>query len=189
RSTGPRGELPASEERHDMQDTSMAWPELVSRIGGEARLIAAFAACHTFLVWLGYQFKTSSGELTVMWPAVGLLLAALIIAPVRRWPVLIAVQLAVEYTMAWVMREPSAPAGVVLFMVANTTDAVVGALITRSRLWRFNLVRVALALQFLLASSAGAAVSATLGAAFTLLNYGGTGYWEQWQLWWAGNWL
>jgi signal transduction histidine kinase len=179
----------ASDERHDMQDTSLAWPELVSRAGGELRLIAAFALCYVPLVWLGYQFKTSVGQLTVMWPAVGLLLAALILAPLRRWPVLIAVQLAAEYTVAWLADEPSMPVGVLLFMIANTSDAVVGALITRSHLWRFNLVRVALALQFLLASCAGAAVGASLGAAFTLLNYGHGVYWEQWQLWWAGNWL
>jgi signal transduction histidine kinase len=179
----------ASEEQHDMQDTSLAWPELVSRIGGEWRLTAAFGLAYAPLVWLGYLFKTSSGELTVTWPAVGLLLAALILAPMRRWPALIALQLVIEYFIGRLAGDPSGPGGLVLFMLANTTEGIVGALILRSRVWRFSLVRTALALQFMLASSAGAAASATLGAAFTLLNYGTENYWEQWQVWWAGNWL
>ena len=172
-----------------MHDTTQAWPDLVRRSGGQHRLIALFAACSLLLMWLGHLFKIAGGNLTVMWPATGLLLAALILSPRHRWPLLIAVQLAAEYSVALLVGEPSLPAGILLFMLANTVDAMVGALIIRSHLWRFNVVRVSLALQFLLASSAGAAVSASLGAGIAVFNYGAASYWEQWQLWWAGNWL
>lgn len=172
-----------------MQQTGEAWPELVRRLGGEYRLIAAFAASAVLLIWLGHLFKINAGNLTVVWPAIGLLLAGLILAPWRRWPVLIFLQLAAEYAVAHLMREPSLPGGIFLFMLANTADAVVGALIIRSQLWHFHVVRIALALQFLLASATGAAISASLGAAIAVLAYGALSYWDQWQLWWAGNWL
>lgn len=180
---------PGRDPQHDLQDTSAAWPELVRRAGGEYRLVAAFAACSLLTVWLGYLFKVHAGNLTVMWPSCGLLLAALILSPRNRWPVLVAVQLASEYSVATLVGEPSLPFGVLLYMFANSLDALVGAAITRSQLWRFNVVRVALALQFLFASATGSAVSATIGAAFVVHNYGAASYWEQWQVWWAGNWL
>lgn len=180
----------ASDARQDMQDTSSAWPMLIDRLGGERRLIAAFAICSPALVWLGLSLKTNVGQLTLIWPGVGLLLAVLILAPMRRWPVLLAIQLASEYLVAWALREPSVPdGGIFLFMLANTSDALLGALLARSHLWRNNAVRISLALQFLLASAAGAALGATLGAAVAVFSYGAASYWEQWQLWWAGNWL
>lgn len=172
-----------------MQDTTRAWPELVRRMGGTSTLMALFAVCTALLIWLGHLYKISAGDLTVMWPASGLLLAALILSPRQQWPLLIALSLAAEYSVAVLVGEPSLPAGVLLFMLANTADAVVGAVIIRSRLWRFHIVRVSLALQFLLASSAGAAVGASLGAGIAVFSYGAPAYWEQWQLWWAGNWL
>ena len=178
-----------SDARQDLQDTSVAWPGLIRVFRGEGWLIASFALASLAMVWLGHVFKVNAGNLTVMWPATGLLLAVLILAPRARWPLLIGIQLVAEYAMALVVDEPSLPTAILFFMLANTADAVIAALITRSQLWRFNVVRVSLALQFLLASAIGAAASATLGATIAAVTYGAGSYWEQWQLWWAGNWL
>lgn len=179
----------ASDIRADLQDTSSAWPALVARTGSESWLLVAFAICYAPLVWLGYAYKTGPDQLSVLWPAVGFLLAVLILAPVRRWPVLIVLQLTIEYLVAWLVRDPSVPGGILLFMIPNSIDAMVGALVARSQLWRVGILRVGLALQFPLASAVGATVSATIGAASTLLNYGAFDYVTQWQLWWTGNWL
>ncbi len=170
-------------------DSSVAWPQLAARFGGEYRLIALFGACSLLLAALGYTFKLQAGNLTVMWPATGLLLAGLILSPTRRWPILALIQMGTEYAVAVAHRDASLPFGTLAFMAANVLDALVGALVIRSQMWRFNIVRIGLAVQFLLGSCAGAAVSATLGAAIAVLSYDATGYWTQWQLWWAGNWL
>lgn len=193
RTTAARGETRKNvkaDPKHDMQDTSVAWPDMARRLRGEHWLILAFAVLYFPLVLLGYAFKTEVTQLTVMWPAVGLLLAMFILAPFRRWPILILVQMACEYGVAALNEDQSLAGGTTfLYMTANTFDAIVGALVTRSHLWRFNMVRVSLVLQFLLASAAGAAASATLGAALVVGDYAANSYLMQWQLWWIGNWL
>lgn len=80
-------------------------------------------------------------------------MAVLFLAPLRRWPLIIALQLGCEYAMGFVMREPSFPVDILLFMLANTVDAAVGALIARMHMWRLNVVRIGLALQFLAATA------------------------------------
>jgi integral membrane sensor domain MASE1 len=77
----------------------------------------------------------------------------------------------------------------VLFMLANSADAVVGALVARAALWRTSMARVTQILQFLLATATGASVSATLGAGIAVQFYGADSYALQWQIWWVGNWL
>jgi cytochrome c oxidase subunit 1 len=169
----------------DSQDSRAIWPGLAQRFGGEYGVIAGFVACYLPLVWLGYAFKTDELQLSLMWPAVGLLLAALYIAPFKRWPLFIALQLACEYAVGLFMREPSLPWGIVLFMLANSADAVVGALVARWRLERIHVERASQIVQFLLAAATGAAVSATVGAAIAVFSYGAESYAFQWQLWWV----
>lgn len=165
------------------------WAGLAQRLGGEPRALAAFVLCYLPLVWLGYQFKGDEQQLTIIWPAVGFLMGVLYLAPLRRWPSILALQLASEYAVALVMREPSVPLGILLFMLANSGDAIVGALVARAALWRTNMARVSQILQFLLATAAGATVSATIGAAIAVQFYDAQSYALQWQVWWVGNWL
>jgi signal transduction histidine kinase len=179
----------AGPAQENVDDPGSVWPGLTQRFGTEARALAAFGCCYTPLVWLGYLFKADEQQLTVIWPAVGLLMGVLYLAPLRRWPSLLAVQLAAEYLVAVLLREPSVPFGVLLFMLANSADAVVGALVARAALWRTNMARVSQILQFLLATAAGASVSATLGAVIAVQFYGAQSYALQWQIWWVGNWL
>jgi signal transduction histidine kinase len=179
----------SQQPNRDYLDSASAWPELARRAGGELRLYVAFVLCYVPALWLGYQLKTGAEQLSIFWPAVGLLMAVLFLAPLRRWPLVIALQLGAEYAMGFAMREPSFPADILLFMLANTLDAAVGALIARMHMWRLNVVRIGLALQFLAATAAGATASATLVAALAPLLFGAGDFWLQWQLWWVGNWL
>src|SRR5690606_40483740 len=73
--------------------------------GVQTCALPIFALLSVTTIWLGHAFKTQATNLTVMWPATGLLLAALILAPHARWPVLIAVQLAAEYGVALLVDE------------------------------------------------------------------------------------
>src|SRR5688572_25765206 len=167
----------------------MVWHTLVQRLGGERRALAAFALGYLPLVWLGYQLKGDELQLTVLWPAAGLLMATLYLAPLRRWLPIILLQLACEYAIGLLVREPSLPGGLLLFMLANSSDAVVGALVARAAIWRASALGMRQGLQLLLAPAVGASVSATLGAAIAVYSYGAASYALQWQLWWVGNWL
>ena len=179
----------ADKLERSLQESAEVWPGLGRRLGGEGRIFAVFTITYLVLVWVGYQCKVDALHLTVIWPSAGLLMAVLYLAPLRRWPAFIALQLACEYAIGLLMRELTLPGGLVLFMLANTSDAVVGALIARSPFWRVSQVRITQAVQLLLATAAGASVSATLGATVAVQFYGSDHYALQWQLWWVGNWL
>lgn len=178
-----------SESQRDIQDKDPPWNVLTQQLGGTYTTFAVFAVLYALLVWLGFEFKETTRQLTVLWPAAGLLMATFWLAPLRLWPVLFALQFAIELGLAPVFHDPFQPGWAVLFILANTSDAIVGALVARSLGWMYGEVRVQLALKFLLATACGAAVSAMLGAFVATQSYGSIGYSHQWQLWWAGNWL
>lgn len=178
-----------SELQRDIQDKDPPWSALKQLLGGERVVFAAFAVLYVLLVWGGYEFKEGTRQLTLIWPAAGLLLVALWLAPLRRWPLFLALQAAIEFSVGSAMQDPFRPGWALLFIVANSSDAVVGALVARSLRWLYNEVQVQLGLKFLLATTSGAIVSATLGAFVAVQSYGDVGYLHQWQLWWAGNWL
>ena len=124
-----------------------------------------------------------------MWPAAGLMLAMLILAPWRYWPLFIALQAVVEFSVASVMQAPFLPGWALLFIVANCIDAIAGALVTRALAFRLQEVTVRELLKFVLGCAVGAGVSASLGALVAVESYATTGYLHQLQVWWAGNWL
>src|ERR1700761_9202572 len=58
--------------------------------------LAVFAVLYLLLVATGLSLHESGERLTIAWPAAGLMLMALWLAPHRRWPALLAVQIGVE---------------------------------------------------------------------------------------------
>ena len=58
--------------------------------------LSLFAALYTLLVTMGHVLRENPAQLTIMWPAAGLLLCALWLAPPRNWPWLLAVQFAID---------------------------------------------------------------------------------------------
>jgi signal transduction histidine kinase len=165
----------------------MIWPALAQRVGGERWLLGAFVACYLPIVWLGYQLKTGPLQLSLMWPAVGLLLAALFVAPLRRWPVIILLQLICEYSVGLLVQEASLPFGILLFMLANSANGVVAALIARARRWSLDTLRGTQILLLMLGAVVGAASSGTVGAAIAVYSYGAENYAFQWQVWLVSN--
>ena len=61
-----------------------------------ATSLAIFGVLYALAMWAGLTLHEAGERLTIVWPASGLLLMALWLAPYRRWAVLIALQLIIE---------------------------------------------------------------------------------------------
>ncbi len=161
--------------------------------GGRATLIAVFAVAHTLLVLLGYLLKESLNAPAMMWPSVGLLFLMLWLTPYRLWPAILLVQYCIEAFVTSMPLEPFDPLTDLLYPLANSIDAVVGASIARVLIPAIDKVRTREALAFIGATALGAAAGALFGASVNMMD-GGTGFvlgefLHKVQIWWAGNWL
>jgi signal transduction histidine kinase len=170
------------------QEKFSPWTATLHRRGGLAGVLATFLLLYLLLVLLGYLCKETGNELTLLWPAAGLLFSALWLSPLRLWPVYLLMQFAVEMAVGPLFQEPFRPFTALAFISANSLDAIVGALIARALIRNRTAVHVRQVLQFAVATWIGSAVSAALGA-WLEMRYSNLGYWHLLQLWWAGNWL
>jgi integral membrane sensor domain MASE1 len=159
---------------------------------GFARRVAslvAFGSSYFLLAALGLVLRERSQQLTIMWPAAGLLFMALWMSPRRNWIWIIGVQMAVELAIDAVRSERFIWQMHPLFIVANSLDGIVGALVASRLMATPHIPRVRHVLQFLGAVALGSTASATLGALGAVHLFGGAHYLREWQLWWTGNWL
>lgn len=153
-------------------------------------MIVAFTVTHALLVWLGYAFKGDPSEPTVMWPAAGLLFAALWLSARSFWPVLLAAHAVVELGVGAWQQSPFVPGMALLYVLSNALDAVVGASLARWLIADVSQVRTVQTLQFLLVTALGALAGALPGAWVNYALYDSPiSYLHQMQMWWAGNWL
>ena len=167
----------------------LAWDFMQLRLRQRVLSLAAFALFYSSLVILGLALRENSKQLTIIWPAAGLLFMALWFSPRRNWIWILGVQIAMEVLIdvarsghfSWERYGP--------FVLANSLDAVVGASVARRLMTAPEIPRVRHVLQFLAAVALGAAASATVGAAGWSHSNGLAEYLREWQLWWAGNWL
>src|SRR5580692_10446943 len=167
----------------------LAWDFMQLRLRQRVLSLAAFALFYSSLVILGLALRENSKQLTIIWPAAGLLFMALWFSPRRNWVWILGVQIAMEVLIdvarsghfSWERYGP--------FVLANSFDAVVGASVARRLMTAPEIPRVRHVLQFLAAVALGAAASATVGAAGWSHSNGLAEYLREWQLWWAGNWL
>jgi signal transduction histidine kinase len=160
------------------------------RVGAVRRAasLAVFAALYALLVILGLALRENSQQLVIIWPAAGLLFMALWFSPRRNWIWILGVQLAVELLID-VARSPHFTSLLYAqYILANSLDAVVGALIARRLMAAPQIPRIKHVLQFLAAVALGSAASAVLGA-IDRSQPDVAHYLRDWQLWWAGNWL
>ena len=161
--------------------------------GGRVALIAAFGVAHALLVLLGYLLKESLNAPAMMWPSVGLLFVMLWLTPHRLWPAILLVQYFVEVIITSMPLEPFDPSTDLLYPLANSIDAVVGASFARVLITAIDKVHTRQALAFIGATALGAAAGALFGAWIALMD-GGDGFTlgaflHKAQIWWAGNWL
>jgi signal transduction histidine kinase len=161
------------------------------RLGFARRVasLAAFGLIYLALVILGLVLHESSQQLTIIWPAAGLLFMALWFSPRRNWIWILGVQMAAEIAIDlvrfdhvdWRIYGP--------FIIANSLDGIIGALIAGRLMVTPEIPRVRHVLQVLAAVALGAAASAMVGAFGATQPWGAARYFREWQLWWAGNWL
>jgi signal transduction histidine kinase len=151
--------------------------------------LAVFAALYWGLVLLGLTLHETAEELTIMWPAAGLLFMALWLAPRRRWPWLLGIQLSIEMASGAMRVEHFTFATYVPFALANSIDGMVGALIASRLIATPRVPSLRNVLLFIAAVAVGAAASAIVGAFGSAHRFGGAEYLREWQIWWAGNWL
>jgi PAS domain S-box-containing protein len=148
-------------------------------------IVPVFALCYVPLVFAGYALKEDLSSLTIIWPAAGVLLAVLFFSPSRLWPALAITAVACEVAIGFAQSHSFS----LIFPLANLTDGVVGALLTRQFVPDPGSPRLRQVAAFVGTSAIGAASGALVGAWGAVHALATAPYWHQWQLWWAGNWL
>ena len=160
--------------------------------GGAVTLVAAFAVLHALLLQLGYALKVNPVDPALMWPSAGLALAALWVSPRRYWPAILVVQYLVEIGTAALWMSSWRFGLVSLYTLANMAGAVVGATLAGLG-WRgMVFLRAREIVWFVVVTTIGAAVSATIALPVHLATLGeraaNVRITELWQIWAAGQW-
>lgn len=154
-----------------------------------ALLLGSFFVCYALLVYLGYLLKESALSLTILWPAAGLLFITLVLTSVRQWIWIVPLQLLAELAVGYVRAGELQIGWSSLFLLGNSCDGMVGALLVKRFLLDPTMPRLTHVAKFIAASAAGAAAGAFVGATGAVMVLGDASYLNQVQLWWAGNWL
>jgi integral membrane sensor domain MASE1 len=169
--------------------SALAWDLMSLGLGGRVISLAAFGLLYSIFVILGLVLREGSQQLTILWPAAGILFMALWMAPRRNWIWILGVQMCVEFAIAAAHSDHFTFRQYAPFVLANSLDAIVGALVAKRLMATPAIPRIRHVLQFFAAVALGAAASAVLGAFGSAQALGGAHYLRDWQLWWAGNWL
>jgi signal transduction histidine kinase len=156
-------------------------------IAQRALLLAAFGLLYSLSVIAGHGLRENSEELTILWPAAGLLYVALLVSKRRIWPLILAVQMTVEIAVDVVRTDQFGWHWYLPLAVANSLGGVVGVLVIQRVATYAKLPNFRTVLQFFGAVALGAAASATLGAFGSAGTLSGVHYLREWQLWWAGS--
>ena len=163
-----------------------AQPVLARDSSGRDTLRIVFFALAYFLAHgVALQFPDSQKILAAIWPAGGVGLAALLLSPRRRWPlILLALFIAGNSANLLGGRPVLASVG---FMFANLAESLLCASLISyycGASVRFSRTREVLAL--IVCAGAVNAVTAMLGAGAAVLT-GGTPYWMAWRTWWVAD--
>jgi signal transduction histidine kinase len=169
--------------------SEFVWDFMRRGLGQRVSSLAAFGLLYAALMLLGLALRESSQQLTFIWPSAGLLFMALWFSPRRNWIWILGVQIAVEIVIDAARYGALARHGYVPFVLANSLDGIVGALVAKRLMTSPEIPRIRHVLRFFAAVALGSAASAMVGAYGAAEALGGARYWREWQLWWAGNWL
>jgi len=158
-------------------------------IAQRVALISAFALVYPLLVLAGLSLRGEAENLTIIWPAAGLLFMTLFLTARRLWIWIVAIQVIVEISVSAFHAHHFTILEYAPYALANSIDGIVGAAIASRLMVEPQIPRVRNMLRFIAAVAIGAGAGAVLGAFATSHRLGGADYLRDWQLWWAGNWL
>ncbi len=160
------------------------------RLDGLPLRLAAFGTAYALLCLLGDVLTATQGDFATFWPASGLFVAALLLAPPARWRWYALVVVAAELAVGWhVQRRPVLAAA---FGLADALEGLLGAALVRRAVGGPPLAqrpaRDVLAL-VVLAGAVGSGVSALLGTSALWATYGPEKVHFSLNLvqWWSGN--
>src|ERR1035438_10378532 len=157
----------------------------VRAFGRDALWIAFLALAYFLAHEVALLVPDAQKLVAAIWPASGIGLAALLLSPRRRWPVVLLILfLAGVSADVWSGRSLLASVG---FMTANVTESLACAwLISRccGEAVRFSRVKEVVAL--IVCATAVNACTALLGAC-TATFTGGSPFWSAWQTWWVSD--
>src|SRR5215216_1374328 len=147
--------------------------------------IAIVALAYILVARIGLQLDAVGGFATLVWPASGIALAALLLLGFRLWPAVAIGAFAVNYSTG-------APLFAALGIAAgNTAEAIVGAyLVTRVPGFRKSLDRVRdMVAMIILAAGLSTLVAATVGVTTLVAAkvIASSSYGETWKAWWVGD--
>ena len=132
-----------------------------------------------------FLWFNAAGSIAVFFPSAGVTLAALVLTPVRMWPIVLAAAASAEVI---VDLSHDIPLDTSLgYALANTVEPLVGATLLRRFAPALDLGRLAGLLTFIAcAVVASPAVGAVIGATNNQLD-GGTEWGDFWLSWWIGD--
>jgi len=148
--------------------------------------LAGFSAAYLALAELGRLLTVGTSSFSTFWPPSGLFLAALLVAPRSRWPLVVAAAFVPSSISN--LAHGSSPGMAVGFFAANALESLVAALfvlrLTSGR--RPSMASVPDVLALVLGGAVvGTALAASAGA--SLLGTAGAPFRDTWVLWWSGS--
>src|SRR5882724_4720703 len=142
-------------ERLDWSFRSLALPY-------RAAAFAGFGLACAALDFVGSELRVEDGTLVIIWPAAGLLLVALFLAPPRIWIWLLSLQLSIGVLVTYLLTQPFRLGWAVVYAAANSMDAIVGATLAIRLIRHPAQPRVRQVIAFFAAAAVGAAASALI---------------------------
>ena len=150
--------------------------------------IAGFSAVYFAALLLGNAFYFEPQYVTTFWPAAGVFVAALLLAPRAQWPVFVIAAAAAQLiTDVGVFQRPVFLSATLT--AANVTTPLIAVTLTHRLLGHtVDIAKTSDVMTLLFAAGLiSTAVSASLGAFGVVVALGDLSYWSVWQMWWFAS--
>lgn len=155
-------------------------------------VVSGYAVLHAGAVTLGYLLKTGPQEVSIFWPASGLLVAALLLFPYRYWLALMGgFILGAQIPDMAFCAESCNYLTMAVYRVAHGIEALLGAfLIRRFVADRISFFRLNNVVGFiLLMAFVAIPIGATIGLFAQQIAFANADLWVTWEVWWVADFI
>jgi PAS domain S-box-containing protein len=155
----------------------------ISKIGASLATAVGVAICYFLAAQLGLAFAIPPGNATVVWPASGIALAALLLRGYRVWPAIWVASALVNLTTG------VSPATAIAFAMGNTVEGLLGAWLLRRYLPSPPFQQATDVLLFVTIACISCVPAASFGAGSMLLagRIEMAEFSPNWWTWWLGD--